>query len=949
MTTTLVSGFVTGCLYALTALGVVLVYRTSKVINFAVGGMGALTTYLAYVLVNIHVPYGVVFALVIIGGGILGVLIAVVFLYPVRNLSPISIGIATLGALLVLLGLVGWVWGYNERALREPLGAVGGIRLGAFAINYNQILVVGVTAIAIAISFLILARTRVGVAMRAVASGKQTASLMGISVPMLRALAWGLGGACVALAAFLAAPFTYIGPDVFTNFSLVAIAAVVLGGLARPAGVLAGGLLFGIGTNLLAYYGLSNVTNSVTFLIVAGMLVLRPDGLFGRPENELAEVTIPGAQRASVNRLRAGLGRTLTFRSTPLRARTTPRRPINVSRQVKLGGWAGLAIVLIGFPLVSSTTITTLMAATLAIFIAVLGLNVLVGSSGQLSVGQGGFVAFGAYAAAVAAIHLGVPVLVGILILAPAAGGLLGFLIGLPAVRLSGLLLAILTVLFAFSMPEVATRLRGLTGGADGEALSLPVFLSGTRAQYWFALLLAVLAAGATVLLLRSKWGRRWGGVRDSEKGVRALGLSPSRAKLFAFTWCAALGGLSGAVSGALVGFITPQTYGVFLSVYLLVAVVIGGLGSIGGSFLGAVFIEIVNYYISASGSSIPPEVLFGLALILALWIAPAGLVGLARPVASALGSLARGRDLFRPRSEGGSVAGEETAPTDQAALRLPLTRTQGQLSSTASSAGHTEPTPVELRRDAGAGSLLELRGVSGGYGQVTVLRDISLQLREGEAVALLGANGAGKSTLLRLVSGLVHSTSGDILWRGASIAGMPPHAIAASGIAHVPEGRQVFPDLTVQENLIAGTFALGRVKATRQLTRRRMDEVLEYFPRLKDRRTQRGGSLSGGEQQMLAVARALMAEPKLIMLDEPSLGLAPAIVTSVFESLRAISLSGVAILVVEQNIHAAQLVADDACVLASGKVVMKRPMSEVVADNQVLESYLGVTVELPA
>jgi branched-chain amino acid transport system ATP-binding protein len=234
---------------------------------------------------------------------------------------------------------------------------------------------------------------------------------------------------------------------------------------------------------------------------------------------------------------------------------------------------------------------------------------------------------------------------------------------------------------------------------------------------------------------------------------------------------------------------------------------------------------------------------------------------------------------------------------------------------------------------------VLELSSVSASYGAVPAINDVSITIAEGEAVGLLGANGAGKSTTLRVISGLVRKTSGRIRFMGTDLAALPAHEIPELGIAHVPEGRQVFPEMTVQENLEIGAY-VPKAKAVR---RRSLDLVYGIFPRLADRKKQLAGTMSGGEQQMLALGRGLMLQPRLLMLDEPSLGLAPVMTDVTFEKIAEIHRIGTAILLVEQNVSRALSLVQRAYVLESGRVMMHGSSAELANDKQVQAAYLGI------
>jgi branched-chain amino acid transport system ATP-binding protein len=234
---------------------------------------------------------------------------------------------------------------------------------------------------------------------------------------------------------------------------------------------------------------------------------------------------------------------------------------------------------------------------------------------------------------------------------------------------------------------------------------------------------------------------------------------------------------------------------------------------------------------------------------------------------------------------------------------------------------------------------VLSLSGVSASYGSVPAVADISIEVGEGEAVGLLGANGAGKSTTLRAISGLVRLTAGKVNFLGKDISALPPYKVTELGIAHVPEGRQVFPEMTVQENLEIGAY-VPRAKADRSRT---LELVFGIFPVLAERRKQLAGTMSGGEQQMLAVGRGLMLKPRLLMLDEPSLGLAPVMTDVTFEKIKEIHAMGTAILLVEQNVSRALTLVQRAYVLESGRVIMGGASTELANNKQVQTAYLGI------
>lgn len=235
--------------------------------------------------------------------------------------------------------------------------------------------------------------------------------------------------------------------------------------------------------------------------------------------------------------------------------------------------------------------------------------------------------------------------------------------------------------------------------------------------------------------------------------------------------------------------------------------------------------------------------------------------------------------------------------------------------------------------------SLLTLENVHSYYGRIHALKGISLEVNEGEIVTLIGANGAGKSTTLRTISGLLHPKQGKILLGGKDISQTDPHKIVQTGLGHVPEGRGIFPKLTVRENLEMGAFTINDPLEVE----RRMDYAFELFPRLKERINQKGGTLSGGEQQMLATARGLMLNPKILMLDEPSMGLAPVLVELIFDIIKQMNEKGTTILLVEQNALMALSIAHRGYVLQTGQIVIADTAENLKANPTVQHAYLGV------
>ncbi len=235
---------------------------------------------------------------------------------------------------------------------------------------------------------------------------------------------------------------------------------------------------------------------------------------------------------------------------------------------------------------------------------------------------------------------------------------------------------------------------------------------------------------------------------------------------------------------------------------------------------------------------------------------------------------------------------------------------------------------------------ILSVTNLFGGYGPIEVLKDINLTVRKGEVVCLVGANGAGKSTLLRMISGLLHCSRGELFFDGEAITKREPNDIVRRGLSHVPEGRQIFSTLTVRQNLILGAYSK---KLKKEEEGRLLSSVFKLFPVLEKRLLQKGGTLSGGEQQMLAIGRALMSQPKLLLPDEPSLGLAPLVVDAILGTIKGLRSRGISILLVEQNVTAALGISDRAYVIETGRIVMEGEAPALLRDDEIRKRYLGM------
>ncbi len=778
------------------------------------------------------------------------------------------------------------------------------------------------------------------------------------------------------------------------------------------------------------------------------------------------------------------------------------------------------------------------------------GLNVLIGLTGQISLGHVGFYAIGAYTAGILMLK-GVSFWLALPLAGLVTAGV-GALLALPALRVSGPYLAMVTIAFAFIVEYSLVEWRSLTGGSNGLMGIMPPALGSLSFSDREMAALSVLMAGASLWLFyrvaASAWGRAMRAVCDTEVATQSLGLRPVVLKTVAFTLSAALTGLAGAVTAPLMAFISPSSFPFSQSLLFLLAVVIGGAGSVLGPVIGAVVVVLLPELLS--GLAEYRLLVFGGLMLVVLWLAPEGIIGLiarhiprlpakraerasfdieafltpqgehlslevsglsiafggvravsnaaltAQPghITSLIGPNGAGKTtvlnmisgFYRPDAGsirlGCELAGEPAwrvaragiartyqttqlfgsmsvlanilvglrgerlggllaasvrqADLDAASALLDFVGYQGALETPAGDLAHVDRRLVEiaralairprvllldepaaglmrgdkdilgslLRRIAAMGiavlvvehdmalvmdisdhivvldagrpiamgepskvrndplvvaaylgdaamrarpraarwsgpqeAILSTVKLSAGYGAAPALHAMNLNVRQGEMVALLGANGAGKSTAMRAMSGLLRPVEGAVMLDNADVSSLEAHAIACRGLALVPEGRKVFPELSVLDNIKLGAYARRDSDIDADI-----EKLLLRFPRLRERLSSRAGLLSGGEQQMLAIARGLMSRPRILLLDEPSLGLSPAVTNELFDVLADLRDEGITILLVDQMAASTLAVADRGYVLASGYIVHADDASALAGNSELEAAYLG-------
>src|SRR4051794_794832 len=733
MLNVLISGLVTGALYALTTIAIVIVYKSSRIANFALGGFSSLAVYLAFEVSGADVPWIVLLAIAVVAGALAGALTQGVILL-LGKADHQAYVVSTFALFLITQGLILFVWGADNKNIPAPWGVSEGWHVGGALISYTNVLYVVLALIITAALHLVVQRTRFGLAVRMSSSGPMTAQLLGLKVPTVRFWTWVIGGGLGGLAALLISPRLTLSPSGFTSFMMVALVALVLGGFTNIPGAAVGGFLLGVILNLLSFWLTPELTETYLFFIIAILLFVKPDGVLGSRDGRVPEPSIPAGRFSRFRRAprasRARAAGSETVHSTP-RLAELPRPVLGLRAALVVVG----AVVLVTLPFIAPTEIVVLLPQLTATYLAVLGMNIIVGYSGQLSVGQSAIMAVGAYTGAIFFVHLGVSAML-MLPLGLVGGLVIGFLVGLPAVRLGPLFLTLFTLVLAFAIPEVISYFCDLPGGTQGLPLAVPEFLFSHQNQYWIGAAIAVAATVVVYLMRRATLGRRWVAVRDSAAGAQSVGVNPATVKLGAFVVAAGLAGLSGAMSATFTGFAAPTDYSPFLSITLLVAIVVGGIGSIPGTIVGAALLTLVTAY--APQFNLPPDLVLGVVLLVVLIATPAGLAGLLRRL---LRLVERLLDVGR-RADARSADTRVLAP--------------GHPTFAAVTVDEAEPATADAEHTGPA--LLRIARLSAGYAEAQALNGISLVIPENSKTDLVSRNGGGAKPHLLVNSGLLRA-----------------------------------------------------------------------------------------------------------------------------------------------------------------------------------------------
>lgn len=894
-------GVVLGSLSALTAVGLVLIYRSTRVINFAQAEMGGLASAVAVVAVaGMGLPYLIALPVGLSVAVMTGVLVDVVVVRRFFTAPRLILTVATLGvAQLIGAAQIAMPPLFSEL---KPLTTFTtpftiNATVGPVVFTGDHMMAVAVlVAVVLALSFF-FGRTDLGVAIRGAADSTERAVLLGIPVRRLSMLSWAAAAGLSGLGSMLSTPILGVnlgiaaGPVVL----LAPLAAAVIARMESLVVAFAAAILIGVAQQAVfwSYPRSSAVDVGLFALVMIGLLLQRKRA--GRPDD-------------------SGLGGHVAVREVRPVPETLRRLP--EVRAAKAALACLLAVLTIVVPLGLSDTRLTF-ASLLCIYgIIAVSLVVLTGWAGQISLGQFAFVGVGAAATGGLIVSHDFDAVLA-LAAAAAVGGATAVVIGIPALRIPGLFLAVATL--AFAVPVSTYLLSSIYFPAlspaqvPRPALFGRIDLNDSQAFYFLCLAGLVVSLDLARNLRRSRTGRAIVAVRDNERGAASFSVRPIRAQLTGFVVAGAMAGFAGglyvlAVRGISFSGFDPQN-----SIQVFTMVVVGGLGSLPGALLGAAYVQTVQYLLSGAAQLLAT----GTGLLLLLIALPGGL-------GQAMFSL-RDRLLRRVaerRDISFDIIGERRRGPGEADERA------------ASGADAQVGSPTD--EDA----LLSCAGVDAGYGQVQILFDVSMRAEEGEIVALLGTNGAGKSTILRVIAGLLTPQRGRVVLDGRDITDLDAIDRVRAGLVTVPGGRGVFGSLTVAENLRLGAWLARR---DTEFVAETTERIYELFPALERRQGQKASLLSGGEQQMLTIAQALLCRPRVLLIDELSLGLAPAVVAQLLDVVRSLNSSGVTVVVVEQSVNIAVTVAGRAVFMEKGEVRFTGPTTELTERPDLLRSvFLG-------
>ncbi len=912
----ILQGIALGLGTGLMAVGLVLIYRTTRIINFAYGAMGTVAGALAsgLTLGSLEMSWFLAAPIAIAAGVVIGLLVELLIIRRFTNAPRLVLTVATIGLAQALGGLAIYLpdWLGTEplnpgfsTPLSDTTWTVGPVTLD----GNTFVLAVVAPLVLIALGWFLF-RTRAGVAVRGMAENLDRARLLGLPVNRLNMLLWSITGGLAAITVVLKAPTEGVAIDAAAGPTtlLAPLAAAVLVGMRSIPGAFLAGVALEVMDQLVQ---INADTRTWTFVAFLAVIVV---GLFFQERKT-------GRAEAAGEGVFSAVG---VVHHLP---RALARLPEVRGARILLG--AALVAALAWIPLVGSPSQINYATVALIYAMAAVSLVVLSGWAGVVSLGQFALVGVGGIIAANLIADRNADLFVTIAA-ATLAGGVVAAIIGIPALRVSGELLAVTTLAFAVVMQvhviNPATYADWVPNDYPRPELFGWLDLTTERWLYVFALVLVVIAGLIVTNLRRARTGRTIAATRDNERSASATGISPVRTKITAFVLSGMVAGAAGAIHAVALRGLGSNTYEAADSLLLFSMVVIGGLASLGGTLGGVALIMWLGYAFPRA-----QLLLTGVGVLLILLLVPGGL-GHAAEQARDWFAHAMGRrrgvrlvdqletvDLTEPAPEEVEPAAAAAATADAAAASVGLVSASGN------------------GRDS---ALLTATGVESGYGSMQVLFGIDCDVEPSEVLALLGTNGAGKSTLFKALVGLLPTWNGSVSFDGHDITGMPTEQIARRGLAMMPGGHGTFPTLTVAENLRLASWLLHGDAAH---ARQRCDEMVAMFPVLRERWDEQAGNLSGGEQQQLSIAMAFVTEPKLVLIDELSLGLAPTIVSMLVDRVRKLAAGGTTVVVVEQSINVALLMCEQAVFMEKGQVRFRGPTSGLLDRPDILRAvFIG-------
>ncbi|MGI8493256.1 MAG: ATP-binding cassette domain-containing protein [Acidimicrobiales bacterium] len=870
---TVLYGVLYGSLNGLLALGLVLTYRVTRAINFSYGAMGGLPAGIAASLYLGHRwPWFVIVLLALVIGAAVGMGVGALFNWRFTNSPRLVLTVASIGVAQLLGGAALYVprWFHGPALIASFKTGLSGWHgeIKPVLFNGNDMVVVCVVPVVVLGVAWFLLGTDAGRAVRAIADNPDRARLLGIPARRLLLGVWTISGLVAAASVILAAPRAGVPLDAAAGPALLLapLAAAVVARMESLQVAFVAAVALGVLESVVRLDISKQSVETPIFLGVILLALLTQRRSEGRAESaEESSWSAAGVLRPVPETLR-GLGevRALRFATAAL-----------------------LGVVALSLPALLGPAHLLEVTDGLVFGLAGLSLVVLSGWAGTISLGQFALVGVGSIVAGDLMMHLNLDFFLS-MVAAGVAGAAAAVILGLPALRVRGLYLAVTTLAFAVAANDFFINPTNF-GKQLPSAVLRPVLwkrfaLSSTGDLYYLALGLLVSAVVLTRGIRKSRAGRAILATRDNLRAAEAAAVPTARTRLTAFMIAGVIAGVAGALYVAVLGSVGYQTFQPADSITVFSMVVIGGLSSIAGSLAGVALIQWL-------GIAFPQLqiLLTGVGLLAVLLFFPAGLAGLFETLRDrTLVAIAKRRGLDT------SVWADATPEGTPA--REPMAE------------------PVQ---DA-EGVLLRCAGVDASYGHLQVLFGVDLAVREGEIVALLGTNGAGKSSLLRAVTGLLPASGGRITFDGKDITTEATESIATRGLTMMPGGRGVFASLTVSDNLRVASW---QIRGDPRAAAEARDSAVTLFPILGERSSQLAGNLSGGEQQMLSLAMAFMAKPRILCIDELSLGLAPTVVSKLIDAVRNIHRQGVTIVIVEQSVNVALLLAEKATFLEKGQV----------------------------